>query len=69
MGIFDLVTNTVEGVLQAGANVVKAGVGVVVAPLDGGKTITDAADGVIEGLRKVGDADAAKQDGERGGKN
>lgn len=57
MGLFDLVKNTVEGVAQAAVNVVKMPVAVVVAPLDDGKAIAEAADGITEGVGKIGDAE------------
>lgn len=62
MGIFDLLTNTVEGVAQAAVNVVKLPVSVFVAPLDDGKSIADAANGVLEGVKKIGDAGDADND-------
>lgn len=56
MGIFDLLKNTVEGVTEATVNVVKLPVAVIVAPLDDGQSIADAAKGVAEGVQKMGDA-------------
>ena len=57
MGLFDLVKNTVEGVAQAAVNIVKLPVAVVVAPLDDGKAIAEAADGIAEGVGKIGVAE------------
>lgn len=57
MSIFDLLKNTVEGVAQATVNVVKLPVAVLIAPIDDGKSIQDAAEGVAEGVRKIGDAE------------
>lgn len=57
MGLFDLVMNTVEGVAQAAVNIVKLPAAVVVAPLDDGKAIAEAADGLAEGVSKVGQAE------------
>lgn len=57
MGLFDLIVNTVEGAAQATLNAAKLPLGVLVAPLDDGKTITDAADGLVEGIQKIGDAE------------
>lgn len=57
MGIFDLLKNTVEGVAQTTVNVVKLPVSVLVAPLDDGKSIAEAAQGVVEGIQKIGDAE------------
>lgn len=61
MGIFDLLTNTVEGVAQAAVNVVKLPVSVLVAPLDDGRSIQEAAEGVVEGIQKIGDTRPAKE--------
>lgn len=58
MGLFDLLKNTVEGVAEATVNVVKLPVSVLVAPLDDGKSISDAAQGVVEGIQKIGDAES-----------
>lgn len=57
MGLFDLIVNTVEGAAQATLNAAKLPLGILVAPLDDGKTITDAADGLVEGVQKIGDAE------------
>ncbi|KFC64015.1 hypothetical protein FG93_05525 [Bosea sp. LC85] len=57
MGLFDLVKNTVEGVAQATVNVAKLPLGALVAPLDDGKSITEAAEGIADGVRKIGDAE------------
>lgn len=62
MSIFDLLKNTVEGVAQASVNVVKLPVSVLVAPLDDGKSIADAAKGVTEGIQKIGDAESRDDD-------
>lgn len=62
MGIFDLITNTVEGAAQAAINVVKAPVGIIVAPMDQGETVQDALSGVVEGLEKVGKAEKVQAD-------
>lgn len=58
MGLFDLIANTVEGAAQATLNAAKLPLGVLVAPLDDGKAIAEAADGVVEGVSKIGDAEA-----------
>jgi hypothetical protein len=57
MGIFDLLKNTVEGTAQVAVNAVKLPVGVVIAPLDDGKSIAEAASGIVEGVNKIGDAE------------
>ncbi len=57
MGLFDLLKNTVEGAAQVAVNAVKLPAAVLVAPLDDGKSIADAAKGVAEGVRKIGDAE------------
>lgn len=61
MGLFDLVTNTVTGVVQATVNVVKLAPAVVVAPLDDGKSIADAAQGVVDGIEKIGKDDPPQE--------
>lgn len=53
--MFGIIANTIDGVLQAGINTVKIPVGVVVSPLDDGKTLEDSVDGLIEGLERIGD--------------
>lgn len=58
MGLFDLLKNTVEGVAQATVNVAKMPLGVLVAPLDDGKSIAEAANGIAKGVEKIGDAEA-----------
>lgn len=58
MGLLDLIKNTAEGVAQATANVVKLPLGVLVAPLDDGRSIAEAAKGVADGVDKIGDAEA-----------
>ena len=62
MGLFDLIKNTVEGTAQAVVNVVKLPVSVLVAPLDDGKSIAEAAQGVVEGVQKIGDAEGQSHD-------
>lgn len=57
MGLFDLVKNTVEGVAQVAVNTVKLPLGVLVSPLDDGRSIVDAAKGIAEGVEKIGDAE------------
>lgn len=58
MSIFDLISNTVEGAIQAPLGAAKATVGVLTAPLDQGETIQDGLENMVEGVQKIGDADA-----------
>lgn len=57
MGLFDLIRNTVEGVAQVAVNTMKLPLAAVVAPLDDGRSIADAAKGITEGVEKIGDAE------------
>ena len=57
MGLFDLLTNTVEGVAQAAISPVKVAVGVVVAPLDRGETLARGIEDTVKGVRKIGSSD------------
>ena len=54
MGIFDLIANTIEGVVQTSVNTGKAAVGVVIAAADGGDTMEEGIEGIREGLEKIG---------------
>lgn len=56
MGLFDLIKNTVEGAAQAAVNVAKVPLGVVIAPIDDGKAISEAVQGIEDGVKKIGDA-------------
>ena len=58
MGLLDLIKNTAEGVAQATVNVVKLPLGALVAPIDDGRSIAEAAKGVSDGVGKIGDAEA-----------
>lgn len=57
MGLFDLVKNTVEGVAQVAVNTAKLPLAAVVAPLDNGQSVVDAAKAITEGVEKIGDAE------------
>lgn len=57
MGLFDLLMNTVEGAAQVTVNLVKLPAAVIVAPLDDGKAIGEAAAGIVEGVSKLGEAE------------
>lgn len=57
MGLFDLIKNTVEGAAQVTFNAAKLPLGVIAAPLDDGRAIAEAADGIVEGVSKIGDAE------------
>lgn len=52
--MFKIFTNVIEGTLQTAVNTVKLPFGVIVSPIDDGKTIKDSAKGVIKGLEKIG---------------
>lgn len=54
MGIFDLLTNTVEGVAEVTANVVTAPLGVAMVMFDDGKAMEETSDGIANGLSKIG---------------
>lgn len=56
MGLFNLLTNTVEGVAQTALGATKAAVGTVSAPLDDGKTLDGGLDNMREGVDKIGSA-------------
>lgn len=57
MGLFDLLKNTVEGAAQVTVNLVKLPAAVIVAPLDEGNAIGEAAVGIVEGVSKLGEAE------------
>ena len=57
MSILDLITNTIEGAAQVAVNVMKAPIGIVVSPVDDGKTALDAVGGLVDGLSKIGRAE------------
>lgn len=54
MGIFDLITNTIEGAAEVAVNTAKVVVGAAIIPLDEGKTANDAIDGIRGGAEKIG---------------
>ena len=54
MGLFDLVTNTVEGITETTINTAKLVVSPVVAPFDNGKAIDDSIQGIENGIEKIG---------------
>ena len=62
MGLFNLITNTVEGVAQTAIGATKAAAGVVSSPIDEGKTIESGLDNIREGVDKIGSA-KGEQDG------
>lgn len=57
MGLFDLITNTVEGVAETTLNTAKLVVSPIVAPLDEGKAMEDSVDGISKGIEKIGKSD------------
>jgi hypothetical protein len=64
MGLFDLISNTVEGIAEVAVNTAKVAAGVAIAPVDGGEALKDAGQGVLNGLRKVGSGKAPPLAGE-----
>jgi len=60
MGIFDLLTNTIEGVAQTAIGATKATVGVIVAPLDDGDTLDDGLENMRDGVEKVGKSERSE---------
>jgi len=58
MGLFDILTNTVEGVADVAVNVVKATIGVATLMFDEGETLDEAGDGISKGLSKIGKSSA-----------
>lgn len=57
MGLFDLVTNTVEGVAKTAIGATKAAVGTITAPLDDGKTLDSGLRNMSDGVEKIGKSD------------
>lgn len=55
--MLSIFTNTIEGLVEATVNTIKAPIGAALLPLDNGKTLNDAVEGVTEGLEKVGKSD------------
>lgn len=60
MGIFDLVTNTVEGVVQTTIGAGKAAVGTVSGVLDEGRTLDSGLENMRDGVEKIGKSDKSK---------
>lgn len=58
MGLFGLISNTVEGVAEATINTGKSVVGTATAIVDNGKTIQEGLEGVEKGLSKIGDSES-----------
>jgi hypothetical protein len=61
MGLFDLVTNTVEGVAQTALGAAKTTVGLITSPLDDGKTLDSGLENMRDGMEKVGKSEPDKQ--------
>lgn len=59
MGLLDLIKNTAEGVAQVAVNTAKLPLAAVVAPLDNGQSIADAAQAITDGVEKIGVAEKA----------
>lgn len=55
--MFGILYNTVEGLVEASINTVKAPIGVFLAPLDDGKTIEESVEGIQKGISKIGKSD------------
>lgn len=55
--MFNLISNTIEGIAEIAINTVKAPIGMLVLPLDDGQTLCDSVDGIVDGLEKVGKSD------------
>lgn len=62
MGLSNRVKNTVEGGAQVAVNVMKIPVGAVIAPLDDGRSIVDAANGIAESAGKTGEPEEPTHD-------
>jgi len=62
MGLFNLLTNTVEGVAQTAIGATKTAAGVVAAPLDDSKTLHSGLDNIREGVNKIGSAKGDEHD-------
>lgn len=60
MGIFDLVTNTVEGVAQTAIGAGKAAVGTVAGVLDEGRTLDSGLENMRDGVGKIGKSEKSK---------
>ena len=60
MGLFDLITNTTEGVLQTALGATKAAVGSVTAVLDEGETLDSGLDNISDGIKKIGKSEKDK---------
>jgi len=57
MGLFDLISNTTEGVIQTTAGVAKTIIGTATLPFDEGRTFEDGVDTTDKGLEKIGKSD------------
>ncbi len=57
MGLFDLVTNAVEGVAQTALGATKATIGTVSAIFDDGKTLDSGLYNMRDGVDKIGKSD------------
>lgn len=63
MGLFDLVTNTIEGTVQTTLGAAKAAVGTVTAPLDEGETLDSGLENMSDGVEKIGKSDGDTKEG------
>ena len=57
MGLFNLVTNTIEGAAQTTIGAAKAAVGTITAVLDEGKTPNSGLENMSDGVSKIGKSD------------
>lgn len=57
MGLFNLISNTVEGVLETTVNTAKLAVSPLAVPFDDGKMMDDSAEGISKGIEKIGKSD------------
>jgi len=54
MGLFDLLSNTIEGVAETTINTAKLVVSPIAAPFDEGEAMEDSVDGIVKGVEKIG---------------
>ena len=52
--MLDILSNTLTGVIQTTVNVVKIVPAVLIVPLDDGKALSNACDGISKGVDKIG---------------
>jgi hypothetical protein len=57
MGLFNLLTNTVEGALQSTIGAAKVSVGLLVTPIDEGTTLQSGMENMRDGMEKIGNSE------------